>query len=541
MCVLKKPTAGRRQSIALAFVASLSDRVISLLSNLLLLPLVISVLPSDRTGLWLVLAAAPTLLGVVDFGLMPSILRHIALIRGKSLDASSPSNSAAKTASKDIANAIHTARWLYGLISVAMAMTAALLCGWWVAGLGVVGLSSEETRTIAMVFAVQIGGLTMSQFGNSVLLGLGEVASVSTMQATVRGIGLAFKLGLILWRPSLIGLIIVEAGCCWTLALWSHQSARRNAILGGYYRGGRWCRQTLTRVAPIAARTWLTCLAAFLTSRTDQFFVAAAIGIHVVPLYQSAWLLIQNIGAVALMIPRISMPKLSLLWGAGNHKQVRQSTFESLDLAMVPTIGGSIALVMAGPSLFELWLGPNHFVGTAVLTVMVVTLIAETHCTVFGLSVRSMGQEPFARVTWIAAGLNLGLTSVLVGPFGLLGVAAATLVAQSLTNNWYIVRTAYQLLGIGWERHWADHLRWYLQLGVLIGGPLALLSHFQTTGRIATLDATFWCFICFAWSSVVCLTHLGVRYGRQVVMQCENNLRWGDGSISTTGLPQSDG
>ena len=116
---------------------------------------------------------------------------------------------------------------------------------------------------------------------------------------------------------------------------------------------------------------------------------------------------------------------------------------------------GGACLLSLGHRLFDVWLGPGRFVGYPTLVVFVVLLTLEAHSFIIVTSSRATEDEAFAAWSMAAGFLKLTASWILMRSFGLLGIAAGTLLAQLLTNHWYMVYRGLRRLGISLREHFA--------------------------------------------------------------------------------------
>lgn len=119
--------------------------------------------------------------------------------------------------------------------------------------------------------------------------------------------------------------------------------------------------------------------------------------------------------------------------------------------------GGACVLAL-GPRLFDLWLGPGHFVGYPILTVFFVLLVLEAQCFIVSAGSRATEDEAFAPWALAAAGLKVLCSWLLALEFGLLGIALGTLLAQLLTNHWFMPYRGLRRLRMSLRQHVSEVL-----------------------------------------------------------------------------------
>jgi O-antigen/teichoic acid export membrane protein len=140
------------------------------------------------------------------------------------------------------------------------------------------------------------------------------------------------------------------------------------------------------------------------------------------------------------------MPFYSHLWMSQNLRMLHSVLMRNLAVGLGIMVAGIAAVLFSSPGLFNIWLGPNNFIGFPILFVFSAMLFLEAQHVIFTCASRSTEDEAFALWALGAGVLNLLLTWILLHPLGLLGIALGTLLAQLSTNNWYCVYRATQRL-----------------------------------------------------------------------------------------------
>jgi hypothetical protein len=153
---------------------------------------------------------------------------------------------------------------------------------------------------------------------------------------------------------------------------------------------------------------------------------------------------------------------------------------------------GAGAILALGPTLFDFWLGPGNFVGYPVLGIFLGMFALEHHANVFSSCGRATDDEAYAVSSMAAGVLKLGLAVVLSLWLGLTGLALSTLVAQGLTNDWFMVYRSSKRLRIEIIAHFRQVIVPCLLifLAALIFGRTTdnLLSEQRLSVRVGTVS-----------------------------------------------------
>jgi O-antigen/teichoic acid export membrane protein len=186
---------------------------------------------------------------------------------------------------------------------------------------------------------------------------------------------------------------------------------------------------------------------------SDQFFIASYQGAKEIPAYRAAFILVINLHFVSGVFNGASQVFVSHLWQAGQLEHIKILLRRNALIGLLCMGCGGAALFGLGPALFDLWLRPGNFVGYPVLMVFLAIFALEQHANVFGFFGRATGDEAYAWTSLGAGLLKIILAFIGIKSFGLLGLALSTLVAQGVTNSWFMVYRAAKRLNISLGEH----------------------------------------------------------------------------------------
>ena len=475
--------------IAAGVAAFVGGRFVGILSGLVLIPVMYQHLREEEIGIWFLLAQPAILLGIVDLGITPTVTRSIAM-----------ANAAGDHGR--MGRLVGTTRRLLGCTSSAvlvMSLITAWLCCYRVE------LESISRGTLSGIWVLAtiayVIRLHASQFVGAVT-GVGRLAATQTVDSVGRLVGTLVKVVSLVMGGGLVAIVAIDLVIAAAYWFGCRRQWIRHRPAGTDY-AERWCGNVFRQLRPLAFRDWLTTLGAFMILQTDQLFIAFYLGPAEISDYRCNYLLLQHVNKIGLAATFVSVPILSRAWARSDLASLHRSMRRNLSLSMTSMICGAVMLVGCGDSLMHLWIGPGHFIGFRILIVFATLFVLESHYVVFAAAVRATGDEAFAAVALIAGVINLVLTAVLVQRFGLLGVAAATLIAQLLTNNWYAVWRAHHRIGFGLRRHLTMVVPGYLTvLGVAATGATLIRRQIGDSPSTAFEHGIF-CSATFAWCALV--------------------------------------
>jgi O-antigen/teichoic acid export membrane protein len=212
---------------------------------------------------------------------------------------------------------------------------------------------------------------------------------------------------------------------------------RRNAAsCPAHFNDGFDIRIFRSLAAP-AFKCWITNIGSILLFQVDNFFIAKYMGPGRVPDYRAAFQLLINVQMIAAALGSSSEVFVTRAWKSREHLEVSLLTIRNLYWAGLVMAAGYGFVLGCGKQLFELWLGPGHFIGTDVLLAISAALGSQAFVWILMSAVRATEYEVFAVWSLVGAGLNLLFTWLSISHFGYFGVSASTAMALLLSIGWY--------------------------------------------------------------------------------------------------------
>lgn len=436
--------------ILFAGAASWLSRAVGALLGLALMPILFRRLSREELGIWLLLAESCAVLGVFDFGFGVILTRRIAFAVGKrarGVDAAWSSETR-----DEVANLIALGRRVYCWLAVAGFLISFAL-GWLY--LRSLGLGAVSPVTIWLCWGV----LCLSQaFGiwaavwTCALQGAGYVGWDCLLGTGVRSLTLLSQIVLVCLGAGLAGLALAAAaGALLQRTLIIRFARRRRPEL--FAGCGHGSRELFREMVSPALRAWLTSIGCLLVANTDQLFIVSQKGASAIPAYRAAFLIAINLHLLAGVFCAPSQVFVSQLWQSGELLQIQAILRRNAQIGLFAVGCGAGAILALGPSLFDLWLGPGNFVGYPVLAIFLIQFAVEHHANVFSSCARATQDEAYAISSLTAGILKVGLAFALSSQMGLVGLALSTLLAQGLTNGWFMVYRSVRRLHVDFQQH----------------------------------------------------------------------------------------
>jgi O-antigen/teichoic acid export membrane protein len=435
--------------IAFGALASWFSRGVTIVLGLALMPVLFRHLPKEELGVWLLLGQSWAAMGILDLGFGVTLTRRIALAKGKS--GGDPNASLTPETKQEIADLVACGRRIYRIMAGGVFVVSWMLGFFYLRTLELHGLS-HNTVWIAWTVLCACQALTVwATVWTCLLQGVGYVGWDALFTSFVNAATLTAQIIAVLCGGSLVALAAVAtAGALLQRWLIRWMASRRRPEL--FALPGKWNPEVLKGMRGLALRAWLTAVAGILVSNTDSFFIASAQGAQDIPAFRAAFLVVLNLHFLAAVFASSSIVFISHLWQAGQIAEVQRIVQRNLRLGLCIMLCGGAAILASGASLFNVWLGPSNYVGFGIVALFVVMFVLEQQTYIISTSCRATEHEAFAG--WMMAGglLKLLLAFVLMKRFGLIGLAAGTLIAQLLTAHWFVLYRGLHRLQFGFNR-----------------------------------------------------------------------------------------
>lgn len=436
--------------IAFGAAASWFSRGVTILMGLVLMPVLFRHLPKEELGVWLLLGQSWAALGIFDLGFGFTLTRRIAFAKGKS--GSDPGVALTDETLLEIADLVETGKRVYRALA-AFAFIFSMGAGFFylrTLHLGNVPFAQVWLAWSVICLSQALG--VWANIWNAVLLGVGYVGWDAVLGSLANALTLLAQIVAVLCGGGLVALATVAAAGALTqrFLMLGFARSRRPEI---FSIRGQFNFALVKGMVPLALRAWATALGYTLVMSSDQFFIASFQGAKEIPAYRAAFILVINLGFVSGVFNAASQVFVSHLWQAGQLEQIRTLLRRNVFIGLLCMGCGGAVLIGLGSVLFDLWLRPGNFVGYPVLITFLAIFVIESHANVFGFFGRSTGDEAYAWTSVGAGLLKIFLAFLGIKMFGLLGLALSTLVAQGVTNSWFMVYRAANRLNISLGEH----------------------------------------------------------------------------------------
>jgi len=453
---------------ALSGFAALAAGVVA---TLITTPVVLRALGQARFGLWIALVAAVSFTGLLDFGFGQAVARfsgeHRARHDPKAVEAFIIATGAAYLVA-------------FGLVLLATAAIGTVFPlivnipgadrGVVLAGAMLVGLATALGLWMAFFGSILHAHQRLPQ-ANTVRAGYWVCFTALTVIAALNGWGIV----------GLAGAMAASAGLsCLALLLLVRRVLPELQIRRPQ---GTYLRQALR----YSLSMFMVSAGAAVIFETDTLVIAGFLGAAAVTSYAIALRLTRGVTGFLHKVPDVLFPFYAGMQAAGDRRRQRENYLLSARLELAGAAMALLGLGFAWRPVIAAWVGAPNVVGPAVFALALALLLFESviHPAAV-LAAATGGERRMALVNNTEAILNLGFSIAFVLRFGVVGVIGATVLAQALTNLWFLPGWAMRSLGISLRQYAAATVARAVAPACAGGAAGLLVSHFfpSDTGRV---------------------------------------------------------
>ena len=417
---------------------------ISIAVSIIQIRLVLSFVPRDIAGTWFLFLTIGAYIAFFDLGVGPTLSREIGFATGRS---GGPEKAAAA-----IAGIIATCSRLFQLISLAV---FAVACS---AGAFFLGGRAAGGGEILAAWLIFSAGAVLNLLGGtafSALYGLGHVGTERLNRAVFQAAGLVLAFAALKAGLGIKGLALAWAvqNLLARLSAW--------ALLNRYHpelkaHKGVPSMAIARRILGPSMKWAGMNLGALFILNSDNILISSLIGSSAIPPYEAVAKVISAIMILSMLNVASSVPFLSKAHAAGETGAFHSLFYRNIRFGVGLIIILTSFFSVFGERIINVWLGPGNFAGFAVLWILSATLIMEVHHTIHATVTMSAGHIIFLKAALLAGFLKVASSAWLSSYFGIAGIAAGTLLAQVLTNNWYAPYITLKLFNIPAGRYFRE-------------------------------------------------------------------------------------
>lgn len=453
----------RTRRAAIAAVFGYLQFALALVSGIILVPFVLSRVPTDLYGVWLAFGEVLAYSSMVDLGVVGVIPWLVAEADGRG-DRDSIRGFLAGGVAFSTAAAV--AFVLLSLLAFRVAP-------------GVANLTEAQRAGVAGPLLLLVAGTALSlplRTFYAAVVGLQDVTFAGAMSVAQVALNVVLTIGLLVAGKGLYALAVaislptLAAGLTCLVRLWM---IAPDLLRGWHFPG----RQTMRAMVTQGLGAWTAGLGWRMVAASDSIVILSVMGPAAAVVYAMTF----KLGAVAMQmswqLPDSGLVGLAQLKGEGRPERIREITLSILRLVLITSGGVACAILAFNPSFVTLWVGPARFGGLALNAMLAGMVIA--HSLAHGLFTTSATLGTRVQAGWAAlaqGAVNLAAALLFGRLFGLPGIALAAIVSTALVaypaGVWMVRKTTEVDQATLWRRAlgpWALRGGALLALGAAVG------------------------------------------------------------------------
>jgi len=405
--------------LALSTVSNYLGQVVNLAVWFLLTPFLVRKLGASQYGLWVLVSSFIAYGSLLDFGVGDAIVKYVAEFRARG-DGDSASRLVA------------TSLWLYcalGLLVFVIGVALAPLVP------KLINVPPGEQHTASLLVILTALGVAVelpATASYSVLRGLHRFDLMNIIgSSAILALAVGWVIVLLLGGGVLaMAAIVIPLTLVWQIpAIMLIRRTAPDMRFG--FRGAE--RGMARSVATFSSALFGINVAAVVKGKSDEIVIGATLPVAAVAPYSIARRLSGLPGLLAFQFVRVLMPLASRLNAEGDRSLLSALYTASMrfTIGMFAAVAGGL-IVFAGPFL-SAWVGPRFAHSSNIVVILTFAGLAEALLWPAAQLLQGMNRHrPLVVFALGSAGLNLGLSIILIGPLGVKGVAYGTLIATGI-------------------------------------------------------------------------------------------------------------
>ena len=430
-------------------------------------------LPVEAVGIWIIFTNLGGYAMFLDLGLTPTLGREISFAFGN------PELGEAARAER-ISTLIRSCTAVVGALALLVLLVGGG-AGWLYLRTIVPAAQIAKVEPAWFVFILAAAINLVGQGWFAGIYGLGHVFSEKIIRSVSAVLGLVLMavavftgrgflgLSLAYLTQSVVGIAMARFVL---LRATAHAEAR-----------GRFDVQIVRGLVGPSLKYAATLLGGILILQTDNIVIASTLGPTLVPNYQAVAKIVTALMAMAMMLVATSLPHSSQAYARKDTTAIVEILNRNLRFGLGVVILCGSFLACSADRAITVWLGASHFVGFPVVWVLLAVTLLEAYAQAMAAATMSTGRVVFVAPALVAGIVNVFLSVFLARHFGLLGVVLGTMLAQILTNHWYVPWYTMRLFHI----RLAEQARHVLLPAALL---LAVLLGINFAARVLTSGAS---------------------------------------------------
>jgi O-antigen/teichoic acid export membrane protein len=407
--------------------------LVTIAATYVLTPFIIETLGKEGYGTWTLITAMTGYIGLLALGVPMASVRYLA-------------QHVAESDSREMNRVIGSCAGLYlALGAVAFVVGAGLLVLF-----SLYEIPSTFQGEARLAFGLMVIQISMGFIG---LLPEGIMFAHHdfVLRNVIRVTGVALRFGLTIALLSIQSSLLLLA--CVQLAAIAFDFGASWVVIRRRYPQvrislGDFDRAMVRRIFSFSVFVLLLNAGARLSFETDALVIGAFIGVAAIPYFAVANSLVIYLMDFLVAIAAVVAPMATKLNTEGRKRDLQEIFLKWSKVALSLTVLATMFLIILGPRFIGWWIDPSfEEPAGSVLQILMLSCIVFLPIRGVALPILlGLGKPKIPTIAFAVAGvLNLGLSILLVGPFGIAGVALGTAIPNVLFGIVVLVVTCREL------------------------------------------------------------------------------------------------
>lgn len=378
-------------------------------------PFIIRTLGQDGYGTWTLITAMTGYMNLLALGVPMASVRYLA-------------QDVAQRDLEQMNRTIGTCIGLYLMIGGAALVIGAGLTLSFAVFFNVPAALQAEAFIACALMAMQVSAGFIGLLPEGIMFAHHDFVARNLVRVAGVFLRLCLTVGVLTIAGSLIALALVQVACLafdfgasWFLV--------RRRYPGVRFSIGDFDRSVLRRIFSFSLYVLLLGAGARLTFESDALVIGALQGVDAIPFYVVANSLIVYVMDFVIAIAAVVSPMATTLSTSGRIEELRDMFLRWSKVALSLTVMVGLFLIVLGPKFIGVWID-SSFEGPSGPVLQILMISCLVFLPIRGVAIpilMGIGKPKTPTIAFLITGIsNVVLSALLIGPFGLAGVAIGT-------------------------------------------------------------------------------------------------------------------
>jgi O-antigen/teichoic acid export membrane protein len=389
--------------------------LLTMAATYFLTPFIIRTLGQEGYGTWTLITAMTGYMSLLALGVPMASVRYLA-------------QDVAEHDTEKMNRTIGTCVGLYLMIGGAALVVGAALAVSFAAFFDIPAALHLQAFAAFALMAIQVSAGFLGLLPEGIMFAHHDFVARNLVRIAGVLLRLCLTVAALTIAGSLIALAAVQLTClafdfsaCWFLI--------RRRYPGVRFSLGDFDRAVLGRIFSFSVYALLLGAGARLTFETDALVIGALQGVDSIPFYVVANSLIVYVMDFVIAIAAVVSPMATTLSTAGGLDQLRAMFLRWSKVALSLTVMAGLFLIVLGPRFIGVWIDPSYE-GPSGQVLQILMISSLVFLPIRGVAIpilMGIGKPKTPTIAFLISGVaNVVLSALLIGPFGLAGVALGT-------------------------------------------------------------------------------------------------------------------